>query len=186
VSGAVRMAIVAAASLLVQAACTGGATDESSIARGRGLAVASLSPAAEAAVFRAAVRAAFDVGPDLVLELHPLRLPRTAGMAGGDSVPAALVTALRSAGTVRSLCDPHHDAPRDTPHCGSRQAGYIVRGSPVFRLPGDTVELYFAAEGFGPVSGTRPVALRFEKIYQVVPEGAGWRVAREARVTESP
>jgi hypothetical protein len=49
-------------------------------------------------------------------------------------------------------------------------------------MPGDTLELYFAAEAFGSQRGPRPVALRFEKIYQLVRSGASWRVAREARV----
>lgn len=129
----------------------------------------------------AAVRASFDVGPDLVLLLHPRRLPRTAGYEGGDPVPPELVRALLERGVVRGTCEPQRDAPRNTPRCDVPQAGYIIRGSDVLRVAADTVELYFAAERFGPATGQRPEALRFEKIYQLVGRGAAWRVVREAR-----
>jgi hypothetical protein len=64
------------------------------------------------------------------------------------------------------------------------ESGYIIRGSDVLRVAGDTVELYFAAERFGPATGQRPEALRFEKIYQLVGRGTEWRVVREARSPE--
>jgi hypothetical protein len=168
--------------LLLAAACGGAPSDDALTVRGRGLAPATLSVASSAAVYDAAARAAFDVGPGLVLLLHPRQLPRTAGTDGGEPVAPALVRALREAAVVRGLCEPKHDMPRDTPHCGSQQAGYVVRATPVLQMPGDTLELYFAAEAFGSQRGPRPVALRFEKIYQLVPSGERWRVAREARV----
>lgn len=179
---------VASLALLTAAAvgCGGGAGDDATIARGRGLVVRALPPATEAAVDRAAVHAAFDASPALILMLHPRRLPRTTGMEGGDSVPAPLVAALRAAGIVRGVCEPRHEAPRDTPHCATQQAGYVIRVSPPLALAGDTLELYFAAEAFGPEHGARQAALRFEKIYQLVPDRGSWRVAREARVHDSP
>jgi hypothetical protein len=172
--------------LIACAACGDSSAGDANVARGRGLQPAVLAPPAEAAVYAAAVGAAFDPGPDLVLLLHPRLLPRTAGTAGGDSVPPALVNALRVAGVVRGTCEPVHAVPRDTPHCGSQQAGYVVRASPVLQMPGDTLELYFSAEAFGPRTGKRSVAIRFEKIYQLVRAGGGWRVAREARAREVP
>jgi hypothetical protein len=136
-------------------------------------------------VIDAAVRASFDVGPDLVLLAHPRRLPRTAGYDGGDAMPAALLQGLRERGVVRGVCEPKHEAPRDTPRCPGPQAGYVVRTAPVMRVGRDTVQLNFAAEQFAPATGARPQALRFEKIYQLVGNGGAWRVAREARVRET-
>ena len=175
-----------AATLLVclALACSDGGPDDSKIARGRGLKPASLSPAAEAAVLDAAVRASFDVDPSLVLFAHPRLLPRTAGYDGGDAIPTALVQALRERGVVRGVCEPKHEAARDTPRCTGPQAGYVVRASPVFRAGGDTLQINFAAEAFGAETGPRPQALRFEKIYQLTGSGPQWRVVREARVRE--
>jgi hypothetical protein len=163
-------------------ACSGGGPDESNVARGRGLRPLPLSSAAEAAVYDAAARASFDVGPDLVLMAHPRRLPRTAGFDGGEPLPSALLQALRDRGVVRGRCDPQHEVPLDTPRCPGAQAGYVIRGSPVVRVGGDTIQLNFAAEAFAAASGQRPQALRFEKIYQLVGSGTTWRVVREARV----
>ena len=168
--------------VLIAVACTSATPDDANITRGRGLKRAELAPHAEAAVIDAAARASFDVGPGLVLMLHPRRLPRTAGYDGGDSVPAPLVAALRDAGVVRGVCEPQRDAPRNTPRCNVREAGYLLQASDLLRTAGDTLELYFAAERFGAATGPRPEALRFEKIYQLVKEGNGWRVIREARV----
>lgn len=171
--------------LVLAAGCSGGDADDANIARGRKLAPASLTPAAETSVYDAAVRASFDMSPDLVLMLHPRRLPRTAGYEGGEAVPAALVQALRDRGVVRGVCEPKHEAPRDTPRCAGPQAGYVVRASTPFKAAGDTIQINFAAEAFGAETGARPQALRFEKIYQLVPSGSAWRVAREARVRDA-
>jgi hypothetical protein len=168
--------------LLLASACAHNADDDANVARGRGLEVVSLAPAAEAAVYDAAARASFDVGPDLVLMAHPRRLPRTAGYEGGDSLPPALLQALRARGVVRGSCDPKHEVPRDMPRCQGAQAGYVIRGSPLVRVGGDTIQLNFAAEAFAPATGQRPQALRFEKIYQLVGAGTSWRVVREARI----
>ena len=169
---------------LLAVACGPAGPDDSSIARGRGLTPAGLPPAAEASIYDAATRAAFDVGPGLVLLAHPRRLPRTEGYDAGDSLPANLLRALRSRGVVRGSCDPVRDAPRNTPRCRGPEAGYIIRASDVFRVNGDTVQLYFAAERFGAATGPRPEALRFEKAYQLVGSGDAWRVIREGRVHE--
>jgi hypothetical protein len=115
---------------------------------------------------------------------HPQRLPRTTGYTGGDSVPPALLQALRARGVVRGICRPKHEVPRDMPRCAGPEAGYIIRASPVVQAGRDTLQINFAAEQFAPATGARPQALRFEKIYQLVGTGTSWRVAREARVRE--
>jgi len=165
-------------------ACSSGSPDDANIARGRGLQAASLPVASQAAIYEQATRAAFDLGPGLVLLIHPLELPRTAGYTGGDSVPKDLITALRRRNVVSGSCTPQRDAPRNTPRCPVNMPGYIVRASDVLRISPDTVEIYYSAERFGAATGQRPEALRFEKIYQLVGSGTNWRVAREARVHE--
>lgn len=176
---------VAAVSLLLAAlACASGDADDSNIVRGRGLQPAGLPVAAQAAVYEQASRAAFDLGPGLVLLMHPLKLPRSAGYVGGDSVSPDLLGALRARNVVSGTCTPQRDAPRNTPRCPVNVPGYIVRASDVFRVSPDTVEVYYSAERFGAATGQRPEALRFEKIYQLVGSGTRWRVAREARVRQ--
>lgn len=170
--------------LALCAACGRGDDREASYARGRGLKPAALSPATEALVYEESARAMFDIGPGLTLLLHPRRLPRTSGYDGGDAVPAAVVGALREGDIIRGTCEPRRDAPRDTPRCERPEAGYVLRGSDVFRSGGDTVQVYLAAEVFAAATGKKPQAQRFEKIYQLLPNGAGWRVVREARSPE--
>lgn len=165
-------------------ACSADAPDDSGVMRGRGLKPAPLAPAAEAAMFDAAVRASFDVEPSLVLMVHPRRLPRTSGYDGGEPVPPALVQALRERGIVRGMCEPKHERPRDTPRCGESSPGYVVRATTPFRAARDTIQINFAAEAFGAQAGARPQALRFEKIYQLVGRDDTWSVVREARVRE--
>jgi hypothetical protein len=165
-------------------ACSSGESDDANVVRGRGLKPASLPVAAQAAIYEAASRAAFDLGPGLVLLLNPLKLPRTAGQAGGDKVPKDLIAALRARNVVSGTCVPQRDTPRNTPRCPVNMAGYVIRPSDVLRVAGDTVEVYYAAERFGAATGQRPEALRFEKIYQLVGSGTNWRVAREARVKD--
>jgi hypothetical protein len=181
IAAAYRRAVLAA---IFAAACGPSGPDDSNVARGRGLKPANLPPSAEASIYDAAVHAAFDVGPDLVLRAHPRRLPRTEGYDAGDSLPSDVLRALRSRGVVRGSCDPVRDAPRNTPRCSGPEAGYVLRASDIFRVGGDTVQLYFSAERFGAATGPRPEALRFEKAYQLVGSGDAWRVIREGRVHE--
>ena len=176
--------VAAGATLCLLLACSRDAPDDSGVMRGRGLKPALLAPAAEAAVYDAAVRASFDVEPGLLLMLHPRRLPRSAGYDGGDPLPPALLEALRDRGVARELCEPKHEAPRDTPRCRGSSAGYVVRATTPFQAAGDTIQLNFAAEAFGAATGARPQALRFEKIYQLVGRDNVWSVVREARVRE--
>lgn len=155
------------------------------MARGAGLEVAALQPAERARIYRAAAGAAFDLGPGLVLQLHPLLLPREAGLAGGDSVPAPVVRAMRNAGTIAGTCDPAPAERGQLPVCDAAAAGYIVRYSDVLRIAHDTVQVYLDAEQY-TVPGAPPAQVfQFEKAYQLVRQGGSWRVAREGRVPEA-
>jgi hypothetical protein len=164
------------------ATACGESRPEDSYSRGNGLKVAALPAGAEPQIIDASIRAAFDVVPELVLRMHPRRLPRTAGDSGGDAVPPALVRALRERGIVAGSCEPVRSSPKNTPHCSTAEAGYIIRTSDVFAVSRDTVSLNFAAEKFGASTGAKPEALRFEKIYKLVKDGREWRVAREGRI----
>ena len=174
-----RFGTVVSLLLLAAAACKKDGSGDEKVVRGKGLEVLELHDDAEAALYRAAVSASFESGPGLTVLLHPRRLPREAGYAGGEAMPESLVEALRGGGVVQGSCEP--PGTRDTPQCAAEAAGYVIRGSDVFRLRGDTVQFHFAAERYAtPTSGPQE-ALRFEKIYQLVPRGNGWRVVREAR-----
>lgn len=160
------------------------AAPEDAYSRGRGKKAATLAPGAEPRIVEAAIRAAFDVEPGLYLRMHARQLPRTGGDSGGAPVSPALVKALRDRGLVLGTCEPVRAAPKTTPRCSGPEAGYIIRTSEAIALPGDSVEVYFSAETFGPASGKNPESLRFEKVYQLVKEGTRWRVAREGRVRQ--
>ena len=152
--------------------------------RGHGVPIAHLSAEGQSQVIEAAIRAAFDVEPDLTLRLDPLRLPRTAGDSGGAPMAPEIVQALRKRGLVLGVCEPIRLSARDTPRCSGPEAGYILRVSDVFAVSPDVVEVNFAAEKFGAATGRKPEALRFEKIYQLERQGRRWRVVREARARQ--
>lgn len=175
-----RRLTVALSLALLGVACTKGDSGDEKVVRGKGLPVLDLHDDAEVALYKAAVGASFEAGPGLTVLLHPRRLPREAGTAGGDVVPASLAEALQKGGVVRGSCEP--PGTRDTPQCAAGSAGYVIRGSDVFRLRGDTVQFHFSAERYATSSSGPQEALRFEKIYQLVPRGNEWRVVREARV----
>jgi hypothetical protein len=165
-------------------ALAGCRTPEDDYVRGHGLKVAAVTPAQESQIVEAAMRAAFDIEPELNLRMSPHRLSRTALDTGTNPVPSALVKSLRDRGLVSGTCEPVRSAPRNTPHCSTNDAGYIIRTSEVFALSRDTTEVYFAAEKYGAQTGQKPEALRFEKVYQLVKADERWRVAREGRLHE--
>lgn len=154
------------------------------VTRGRGLEVATLPPAGEASVYEAAIRAAFDIAPGLTLYMHPRRLPRSVGYDGGDPISAGLAAKLRARGVLNGSCDPQRDAPGAVPLCNVPDPGYIVRGSDILKVGKDTLQIYFAAERFATPTGVKQPPFHFEKIYQLIRDGSGWRVVREARVAE--
>ena len=160
--------------------CGGG--DDSNFVRGRGLQPATLSPAAQAAVYDAALRGAFEVDdPALSLLLDPRELPRTVGLDAGARLPAATVSAMRGRGTIKGTCEPP-TAGRKTPRCSAARPGYVVRFSPVFAMRGDSVAAYVFAQKYDTPSSGYSDPLRFERVYHLVRSGDGWRAALEGRV----
>ncbi len=173
------MSGVVAVLMLAAAACAGGEADDS--VRGRGLRVATMPPGAQAAVYDAAVRAGFEVGPGLAFLLDPRRLPRTAGLEGGTPVPAEVTAAMRRRGVVQGTCEPPPPSRTENPRCEARAPGYVVRFSEIFQVAGDTMQVHVAAQRYDTPGARASEVLRFEKVYQLVESGGRWRVVREAR-----
>lgn len=157
--------------------------DDSSILRGHGLSVATLSPDAQGAVYDAAARAAFDLNdPNQSLLLDRRGLPRTVGLAPGDTWPESVEAAMRRLGSIKGVCQPPITTSRQTVRCAAVLPGYVIRFSPVFAMAGDTVEVYLFAQNYDNASSGYTAPLRFERAYQVVRSGDSWRAAREGRI----
>ncbi len=166
------------ACLIGYAACT---PDDSNVVRGKGLPIAALSPAAQAQVYEAAVRGAFDLDPSLSLLLDSRELPRGVGLAPEGTVPAPVAAELRQRGVTRGTCEPELST-KGAPLCKAELPGYIVRFSPVFTLRGDSVQVYIYVQKYDTPGGETSQTLRFERAYQVVRQGDAWRAVREGRV----
>jgi hypothetical protein len=157
--------------------------DDSSVLRGHGLSVATLSPEAQGDVYDAAARAAFDLNdPTQSLLLDRRGLPRTVGLAPADSLPDAVEAEMRRRGSIKGVCQPPISASRKTVRCAAVLPGYVIRFSPVFAMAADTVEVYLFAQNYDNASSGYSAPLRFERAYQVVRSGDSWRAAREGRI----
>jgi hypothetical protein len=172
-----RGIISVALTVLALAACT---KDDSNV-RGKGLTVATLPAAAQARVYEAAVRGAFELDPSLSLLLDSRELPRGVGLASEGTVPDEVAAELRQRGVTRGACQPPL-AVIGVPRCTAALPGYIVRFSPVFTLGPDSVEAYIYVQKYDTPGGEPSQTLRFERAYQVVRRGDDWRAVREGRV----
>lgn len=152
--------------------------------RGRGLTNASLSPSAQARVYEAAERSAFDFDNTSLL-LDRRLLPREVGLAPAGAVSNAVMSEMRSRGAIRGTCQPPLKGTRGNPHCSAADPGYVVRFSPVFAGRGDTVEVYLYAQKYDTQASGASETLRFERAYQVVKRGADWQAVREGSVPKS-
>jgi hypothetical protein len=175
----IRIVIIALAAHIASG-CGG---DDSSILRGHGLSVATISPQAQGAVYDAAARAAFDLNdPNQSLLLDRRGLPRTVGLAPGDTWPETVEAEMRRLGSIKGVCQPPITASRKTVKCAAVLPGYVIRFSPVFAMAGDTVEVYLFAQNYDNATSGYTAPLRFERAYQVVRSGDSWRAAREGRI----
>jgi hypothetical protein len=173
---------VATAAFAASAFCACGG-DASNDVRGRGLGLAPLSSAAQARIYEAAARAAFDLNdPSLSLLLDPRLLPRTVGLAPTGTVSPDVVAELRRRSAIKGTCEPPVQGLRGTARCQASLPGYVVRFSPVFALQGDTTQVYIFAQKYDTPASGLSETLRFERAYQVVPSGDEWRAVREGRV----
>jgi hypothetical protein len=178
-----RFTRAAGAAALVCTSTTGCTHEDTTTVRGRGLGVAPLSPAAQARVYEAAARTAFDVSdPSLSLLVDPRQLPRAIGLAPEGRLPDAVVAELERGGVIRGVCEPPLSGTRGNPHCTAPLPGYLMRFSPVFTIRGDSVQVYTYIQGYDiPASGNSKT-LRFERAYQIARHGDEWRAVREGRV----
>ena len=164
----------------VAAFCGG---DDSGIVRGHGLAEASLSADAQGDVYDAAARAAFDVSDATQsLLLDPRGLPRTVGLAASMRWSDALATEMQKRGSIKGTCEPPITESRKTVKCAAVRPGYVIRFSPVFAMVGDTLVVYIFAQNYDNATSGYSPPLRFERAYQIVRAGDGWRAAREGRI----
>jgi hypothetical protein len=172
----------AAALLLVTAACVEKAADDG-FYRGAGLQIRELPVPAKVAIYNAAVKTAFDVGPGLTLLVDPRLLPRTKGLGSGAPMPKDVIAALRQRGIVEGVCQAPAESSKEAAHCEVANPGYIVRFSDVFRMSGDSVQVHIAVERYNTKTSAKAEVMRFEKAYQVVGSGESWRVVRQGRVS---
>ena len=157
--------------------------EDSSTVRGRGLSVASLSAVEQAHVYEAALRASFEADDEsLSLLLDPRELPRDVGLTIGPRLSDATAAELRRRGVTKGACEPALDSKRGSPRCTAALPGYVVRFSPIFTLRGDSVQVYVYAQKYDNATSGNSDRLRFERAYQVVPNGDHWRAVREGRV----
>ena len=151
--------------------------------RGAGLQVRKLPVPATVAIYDAAVKTAFDVGPELILMLDPRLLPRTKGLGPGAPVPKDVADALRRRGIVQGTCQAPEETSQEAARCDVANPGYIVRFSDVFQMTGDSVQVHVAVERYNTSTSANAEVMRFEKAYQVVGSGESWRVVRQGRVS---
>lgn len=170
--------------LVAIAACS--APESKDEARSEGMPVAQLTVRQQVAIFDAAVRTAFDVGPGLVLMLNPSHLPSGSGREGGPPVPDSMVSALRNARIVEGTCEPMRSGDQRAPICKTQSSGYVIQSSEIFQAGGDTVRMYLSSEIYAAEGGQGHEPFQFEMAYKLVPAGGGrWRVVAEGRVRTS-
>jgi len=170
---------------MLVAACSGERGHGSPNDRGAGLEAAHLSAEQQASAYASALSGAFDLGPSLVLLLDPALLPRRRSDQPSDTLPAGVVRALSARGVVQGSCAAVAPSTRLAPVCKAQSAGYKVQFSPVFRMRGDTVQVYLVAERYRPTADTvgyQP-PLELEQRYALVRSGRQWRIVRQERLT---
>jgi|SRR6185312_10503295 len=177
--------VFAACGAVLIAACSGEQGNASANDRGAGLEVAHLSAEQQAAAYASALSGAFDLGPPLVLLLDPALLPRRRTDQPSDTLPAGVARALSARGVVQGSCAAVVPATRLAPVCKAQSAGYRVQFSPVFRMRGDTVQIYLVAQRYRPTAETAGYQppLEFEQRYALVRSGRQWRIVRQERLT---
>lgn len=178
-----RTARLACVVALVTVGCSRGDPDKDAI-RGPGLRAARLSADSRARAYEAAVRTAFDLDDPAVSVLMDSRLlPRSAALDSAGTVPDSVVHLMTRRGVVRGTCRPPL-AKQSTPKCEAALPGYIVRFSDVLTVAGDTAEVYLWAQKYDNAASGFSRPLRFERAYQIVRSGSGWRAEQEARIAE--
>ena len=132
--------------------------------------------------YDAALREAFNVDSELVLLIDRSILPRSGGWESRDTLDAAVVRELRSAGAIRGECVPVRKDTKHGPTCVSNAPGYVVRVTDLFQVRGDTVRMFLAADRFHTATGIGPAQkFSFESGYELLRKNGKWAVVREGR-----
>jgi hypothetical protein len=169
---------------LAAAACSGGDPDKDAY-RGPGLHTANLGADSRARAYESAIRAAFNLDDPAVSVLLDTRvLPRSASLDSAGAVPDSVTRLLRRRNVVQGTCRPPIGSKR-TPKCDARLPGYVVRFTNVLAVSRDTAQVYLWAAKYDNAASGFSSALRFQRAYQLVRTGAGWRAEQEARIPES-
>jgi len=176
-----RAGLGVACMLSLLCACAGSDPDRDAF-RGPGLHAAKLSTDSRARAYDAAIRAAFDPDDQAVsILLDDRLLPRSAGVDSAGTIPAASARELEQRGTIRGVCHPKLGI-KGTAKCASPLPGYVVRFTDVLMSGGDTARVYLWAEKYDNAKSGFSAPMRFERAYQLVRSGTGWRAAQEAHI----
>ena len=178
---------VSSALLVVCAAVALGCSDRPGAYRGPGLPVASLPLNDVVGVYHAALAGSFRLDDaSLLILADPTFLPRTSGLAGGDSMPRNLLAALRAGGVVKGTCAVPVANTRWPLVCRAEYPGYVVRFSQPFAMGGghDSMQVHLVIQQYATPSSAKAERLRFERAYYVARQGSSWRAVREARLPQ--
>jgi hypothetical protein len=135
------------------------------------------------AVYRATLAGSFTLrDPTLSILVDPIYLPRSSGLVGGDTMPPAVLSALRASGVALGVCKVPVAASAVPLVCQADLPGYVARFSQPFAMPGDTVQVHLVVQQYAIPTGRPEQRLRFERAYYVVRQGETWRAVREARM----
>ena len=155
--------------------------------RGAGLQVDTLPLNDLVGVYRATLGAAFRLDdPSLSLLVDPMLLPRGKALAGGDTMPSAVRSAIQRAGLVKGACQVPLERTRTPLVCRANRPGYVVRLSAPFALRAghDSVQLHLVVQQYAIPKGPVAERLRFERAYQLIRSGRTWRAIGEARLPQ--
>jgi hypothetical protein len=155
--------------------------------RGPGLRPATLSADDVAGAYRAALASSLPLDdPTLSVLVDPLFLPRGKGLAGGDTMPAAIRSALQRHRLVRGTCQVPVERNRTPLVCRASRPGYVVRFSMPLALGArtDSVQVHLVVQQYAIPRGPVAQRLRFERAYHVVRRGQAWRAVGEARLPQ--
>lgn len=181
VSWAMRVALLVQVMVGVLTACKPEVPDY----RGANLGVDKRPVSDLVDIYRATVGGSFRLDdPTLWILVDPTYLPRTEGLVGGDSVPAAVLSSLQSAGVSKGTCRMPTAAVRTPLVCAAPRPGYVVRFSEPFKLGTDQVQVHLVVQQYAIPGGLIEQHLRFERAYYVAKDAGKWKAVREARMAQ--
>ena len=151
--------------------------------RGHDLQVADLPLADRVHIYQEAIGGSFQVGdPSLYLLLDPRLLPRAGGYGDASALSQATQNELIRSHIVQGTCVPTGGNAAGVAHCQAPLAGYVVRFTDVFRMHGDTMNVYLYVQRYSTPTSTGVGRLRFEREYKLVRQGSAWTAVAEGKL----